>query len=153
MRIKNVVRSLLLAMIGLLAVSCASAPASPPLYAVYREGNPSRTNAMVVLARPKATVGSLAIMSLFIDGQKVASIGNGQSVEVQVTPGFHKLVVDGVGGLLERDVRFFRGSVLYVDLIPVISLNTSPEQYYRVADTPPSPPTPSPAPSGSDPAQ
>lgn len=49
------------------------------------------TNATLTITRKSAYNGMLRDAAILVDGQKVAVVGNGKSVEIQIAPGMHAI--------------------------------------------------------------
>ncbi len=97
--------------------SCASTPAQP-VYAFYREGNPSQFVTKAIIRIPSGLGPVIPEgLTVYVDGVKIANVAGGETKEVEVTPGKHLVRVDTKRFVnITKEVYFFKGSLLFIDL-------------------------------------
>lgn len=84
-----------------------------------------RKTVKVVFSRRKRMMGWAIPIRIIIDGQKVASLSNGASQEVEVAAGTHKVIFDSVGEVYEKEIDFSAEySKIYVNLVLRMGLVT-----------------------------
>jgi hypothetical protein len=87
---KNFVSSIVLALLVGLFVSCASASVASTIGGVSNI-SAGTNESIVVIKRNNNFVGSAVGVDIFVDGQKVASVGNGQETTFTVQNGRHTI--------------------------------------------------------------
>ena len=77
----------------------------------------SQKNIKAVFNRPKKFVGCAVSMKIYIDGNVATVLKNGESKEVEVPCGKHKVIVEMWSAISEREVEFSEEfSKMYIDV-------------------------------------
>lgn len=79
----------------------------------------------VIFQRTKKILGFAIPMKVIIDGNLVATLKNGETQEVEVTAGEHKVIIDTIGEINEQLLTFSSEySRTYIELVMKMGLVT-----------------------------
>lgn len=67
--------------------------------------NQNTKTVKVIISRAKKLLGCAIPMKIIIDGNQVASLKNGTNCEVDLPVGEHKLLIDTIGEVTDRDLN------------------------------------------------